>query len=391
MDHKACSEVAFGLVLKAKDGGEDISKMFNPESMTEPYNFALKDIRSMDWTELKAMHGFSAMNAARYAAEEESLDDAVEWSKMLDKVATYTEVGHKVIRMGKRLVDGQNGRGDELLSLASRLDKGQSGFVSLADVEDLNPDEIYRPSFIEPIDANAGGWPHPALTIIAGPPKMGKSTLLIQSLAATARQEKYSALFALEMSKELVKYRLLQIRGMYKKHLKYILIDDTKRTASQVFAEATRLCAEYDLHVIAIDYASKMAIGKPMGPEVMGEIYSTIGSLPGATGVPVVLLAGVSRGYIGGEPNVNHIYYSSLAEHEASLVILPFNPSLLEVDTSSSTKAGLPYVPGSGWLKFGAARLGLKKGSLGAALVPWNDKKGCWGDKTLEFWPKIVG
>ncbi len=366
-------------------------KKINPESMTEPYNFALKDVASMDWTEMKATHGFSAMNAARNAAADEDLEDIVEWAKMLDKVATYTEVGNKVIRIGKRLVEGRNGRGDELLSLAARLDKGESGFISLADVEDLDPATIYRPSFLEPIDANAGGWPNPGLTIIAGPPKMGKSTLLIQALAATARQEKYCALFALEMSKELVKFRLLQIKGMYKKHLKYILIDDTPRNASQVFAEASRLAAEYDLYFIAIDYASKMSIGKAMGPETMGEIYSTIGSMPNALDLPVVLLAGVSRGYIGGEPNVNHIYYSSLAEHEASLIILPFNPSLLEVDTSSSTKASLPYIPGTGWLKIGAARLGLKKGSLGAILVPWNEKKGSWGDKYKEWWPKLVG
>ena len=390
MDHQAVSELGFGLVLKAKEAGDDISGIFSPDSFVEPYNFALKEVPNMDMAELKATFGFDAMRAAEYAAEEESIDSAVEWAKALEKVASYTDIGHKVIRIGKKLVEGRNGDGDALLSLAAKLDKGQSGFVSMADVDDLDPSEIYRPSFFGPIDENSGGWPNSGLTIVAGPPKMGKSTLLIQALAATARQEKYTALFALEMSKELVKYRLLQIKGMYKKHLKYILIDDEKRNASQVYAQASRLCAEYDLYLIAIDYASKMAIGRPIGPDVMGEIYSTIGSLPGVTGVPVTLLAGVSRGYVGGEPAVNHIYYSSLAEHEASLIMLAYNPGLLDVDTSSN-KQSLPYVPDCGWLKFGAARMGLKRGSLGAALVAWDDKKGAWGNTTKEWWPKLTG
>ncbi len=390
MDHVAISEICFGLILKAKVQGDHIAGIFNAESFTDPYNFAVKEASKMEVPELKATFGNSAMNAAVYAAEEESIDDATAWSKQLDKIATYTDVGQKIIRIGKTLVAGKNGKGDELLTLAARLDRGQSGFVGLDQVNTLNPDEIYIPSYFEPIDRNAGGWPRSQMTIIAGPPKMGKSTMIIQALAATARQEKYSAFFSLEMSKELVKFRLLQIKGMYKKHMKYIRIDDTKRTASEVYAQAARIAAEYDLHVITIDYASKMAIGRSMGPEVMGEIYSTIGSMPGVLDIPVVLLAGVSRGYIGGEPQVNHIYYSSLAEHEASLIIMPYNPGLIDVDTTSN-KASLPYIPDHGWIKFGAARMGLKRETLGAALVKWDATKGAWGAKTKDWWPKTTG
>jgi replicative DNA helicase len=179
---------------------------------------------------------------------------------------------------------------------------------------------------------------------------------------------------------------------MTKKQLKLIHVMDDPMREDKVYAEASRLVAEYpDIGLIGIDYASKMLQGRPAGVESMSSIYAACGDLSKNLGVPVILIAGVSRGYVGGEPDVNHIWYSGLAEHEASLIVLVHNPALLDVDMSSNNRANLPYVEGMGYLKFGACRYGMKQGSLGAAQVAWNEKKGNWGDKTAVWYPRYAG
>ena len=261
----------------------------------------------------------------------------------------------------------------------------------MADIKALSAAETWVPSYYEPIDANAGGLPIGGLTIISGPAGLGKTTLLLDIMGRCAKKEHHVGFFSLEMSKELVTMRLKQIhRGIRKKDLKHIHVQDEILSATEVYANAVRLAAEHNLYMITIDYADKMVKGA-QSEESMGEIYNTMANLARVTGIPVVLIAGVSRGYVGGEPQVNHIRYSGRAEHDASLIILVHNPGLLEVDMGQGNRHGLPYIAGSGWLKFGKSRLGMKKGTLGAAQVEWNAENGSWGKTTIEWWPKLIG
>ena len=194
------------------------------------------------------------------------------------------------------------------------------------------------------------------------------------------------------MNKEVVTHRLRQIRGVTIKQRKLIHVLDEPMREDKVYAEAVRILAEYpDIGLIGIDYASKMLQGREASVASMSSIYARCGDLAKNLGVPVILIAGVSRGYVGGEPDVNHIWYSGLAEHEASLIVLIHNPALLDVDMSNDNRRGLPYVEGMGYIKFGACRYGMVRGSLGAAQVKWNDKNGSWGEKTREWYPRYAG
>jgi replicative DNA helicase len=373
-------------MIKGADPG-----IFNPSNFSEPYNAAHGDVSRLSLAELKAKHGFDAVRAAEYAAEDESIDSAAEWARTLEKLAVRTHVGNRLVKYGKRLIQGDNGVGDDLLSLAAKLDKGETGFTTMADIKALTAEETWIPSYYEPIDANAGGLPIGGLTIISGPAGLGKTTLLLDIFGRCSKEQKHVAFFSLEMSKELVTMRLKQIhRGIRKKDLQYIHVQDEVLSAPEVFAEAARLAAEYDLHMIGVDYADKLIRGA-QSEEAMGAVYNEMATLSRVTGIPVVLIAGVSRGYVGGEPMVNHIRYSGRAEHDASLIILVHNPGLLEVDMGQDNKRGLQYIAGFGWLKFGKSRLGMKQGTLGAALVAWDDKTGKWGGKTTEWYAKLTG
>ena len=386
MNWRSATEVCFGLAMKGADAG-----MFNAEHFVPPYNEALQDVANMSAIELQAKYGRDAIQAAVYAAEEKEVKDTIEWVNLLEKLAVRAEVGKKLKRIAEKLEAGENGEGESLLTLAGQLDKSASGFTTMADVGILNEAEIWVPTGYEPIDANAGGLPFGGLTIVSGPAKLGKSTLLLRILGEFARAERHTAFFSLEMSKELSKLRLLQIEKLTKKQMSFIHVNDEPMREHQVYAESMRLAAEYKIEMIGVDYATKMLQGRPAGVESMSNIYAAMGDLSKNPRIPVILIAGVSRGYIGGEADVNHIWYSGLAEHEASLIIIVHNPALLDVDMSSKDKVGLPYVPGMGYLKFGASRLGMKRGSLGAAMVPWDDKRGAWGSKTREWIARYAG
>ena len=386
MNQRAASEVCFGLAMKGAASG-----MFNPEHFVTPYDVALQDIDTMSPIELEAKYGRDAISAAKYAAEEKEVKDTIEWTRLLEKLAVRSEVGKKLRRISDKLEAGENGEGDTLLQLASRLDKSESGFITMADVGILREDEIWVPTGYEPIDANAGGLPYGGLTILSGPAKLGKSTLLLKILATFANTKRHTAFFSLEMSKELAKMRLLQIEGVTKTNQQFIHIGDEPMREAQVYAESVRLVAEHKIELIGVDYASKMLQGRPAGVEAMSNIYAAMGDLSKNTKIPVLLIAGVSRGYLGGEADASHIWYSGLAEHEASLIMIVHNPALLDVDMSSKNKASLPYVPGMGYIKFSASRLGMKRGSLGAALIPWDDKRHSWGDKTREWIARYAG
>jgi len=392
MDQRQFSEICYGLALKAKQADEDISGMFEPDTFVPPYNTALSGMDKKSMIELKADVGFDAIRAAEYAAEGIEIREAAEYARELAAKSVYADVGKKLIKIGKSLEAGKNGSTDQILRLASQLDKGESGFVTMDTVAELDESDIWASSHYEPIDTATGGFPKAGLTIIAGAAKIGKTTLLLKLLAESARHNRRAAFFSLEMNKEVVTHRLRQIRGITIAQRKLIHVIDEPMREDKVYAEASRLLAEYpDIGLIGIDYASKMLQGREASVASMSSIYATTGDMAKNLNVPIILIAGVNRNYIGGEVDISSIWYSGLAEHEASLILLVHNPALLDVDMSSGNKRGLPYVEGTGYIKFGACRYGMKKGSLGAMQIKWNEKIGKWGEKHLEWYPKYGG
>ena len=147
MDQRELSEICYGLALKAHEAGEDISGMFEPDKFVEPYNTGLADMAKKSKIELKAEVGFEAIRTAEYAAEGMDLKDAAEYARDLSSAAVYAEVGRKLIKIGKNLKEGKNGSADKILRLAASLDKGQSGFVTMADIQELDESDIWAPAY----------------------------------------------------------------------------------------------------------------------------------------------------------------------------------------------------------------------------------------------------
>jgi len=343
----------------------------------------------MDKVEMQAKFGLENVRAAEWAAEEIKSEDAVSWVDILQQAAVRDDVGRKLEHIGQKLQAGENGSGAELLTLASQLDKKATDVMTMREV--TVPDNIWVPSYYEPIDTNVGGHPGAGLTILGGPAGLGKTTLLLKLLAAAAREQKHSLFFSLEMPAGMAKSRMEAIvPGIRQRDLDYIHVTDRPARADDVYALSMRTAAEFPLHFIGVDYASKMLHGQP-SVELMSEIYILMGDLSRVSGIPVLLLAGLSRGYVGGEPMVNHLWYSGVAEHEASVIYLVYNPGLLEVDMGVGNKTTLPYYPDQGYIKVGKSRMGTAKGTLGAMRIAWDAKRGRWGERTIEWHSKLVG
>ena len=65
MDQRELSEICYGLALKAKEAGDDISGMFEPEKFAEPYDTGFVDMAKRSMIEMKAEVGFEAIRAAQ--------------------------------------------------------------------------------------------------------------------------------------------------------------------------------------------------------------------------------------------------------------------------------------------------------------------------------------
>lgn len=386
MDRQSCSEIVFGLALLGKLNSDLVQASW----LSAPFNRALPALKDKpDKVELQAKFGLENIRAAEWAAEEIKSEDAAKWLDILQQAAVRDDVGRKLERIAKKLQSGENGSGGELLTLAEQLDKKTTDVMTMKEV--VVPDQIWVPSFYVPIDENIGGYPSGGLTIIAGPAKLGKTSLLLKLLACTAKEGKKALFFSLEMRAGMTKHRLTTIvPGMKQADLERILVTDKPMTADDVYAVGVRAASEHDIHFIGIDYATKLLDGMA-SVETMSQVYAKMARLATVTDVPVVLLAGVSRGYVGGEVMANHIWFSGQAEHEASLILLIHNPGLLEVDQGIGAKHTLPYYPGQGYIKVGASRIGTKHGGMGAVRIAWDEKRGRWSDNFIEFHSKIIG
>ncbi len=387
MKHNEISQVVIGLCILEKMDPQAISE----GKLWGPYAAVLGDLKKgMDRTELIAKHGVDPIRTAILAAETTEGMEGFEWIRHLEEVAVMAEAAFTLGKLVDKLDSGTMIDPAKLMNMAGKLETAEMDFVPMGEIEPLkNP---WTPSYYPPWDEHIGGYPQGGLTIIAGPAGLGKTTLLLDLFARAAREGKRTAFFSLEVVKQLAAMRMLEIHPkLTKKTRNFILTSGEIAGVDEIFAKCVRLKAQYpDLYMIGIDYADKM-IEREQSESEMGHIYDQCAKLSTVLNTPVVLIAGVSRGYVGGEPMANHIRYSGRAEHDASLIILLVNPDKLAVDMGAKNKGNLPYHAGMGYLKVAKSRFGTKEGGLGAIQVEWIDKGGHWGDDSFGWHPIQFG
>lgn len=373
------TEIVSGFMLKGKLDPNAV----NPADLYPPYHEVVPILRDGGSVEdVVSKCGFSIVRDALAAADAVNGEvPPLGWLKMLEQSASRYKSGMDFERIGKDLQAGKDVELGKILQYTSQVNLGYRALTPLSEV--VPAEGIWLKTGYKPLDDEVGGVPEAGLTIIAGSPGIGKTSLMLKILVSMIRRTKKKkvALFSLEMLLSQVTKRILDIdKTLTKEDRSRILASETSYTIGEVYALAAKAAATENLAAIGIDFADLLVEGEQT-EAVMGAIYRSLSVLAKQTKVPVILVSQLNRStYMGGLPKINHIRYSSMAEMMASLILLLYNPNTIMADFKSDNTL-LPE-EGRGYILEGKSRFGFKKGSPIAIKVEWDGRDG-WGDKSL--------
>ena len=384
MKHTDISECVAGLVLEGKMSADYVI----PSYLAAPYDIIISKTKDGKTpAELLDIVGLLPIQAAREAAHTiKFTENTIEELLRLLMSAYRREEQIKTFKDQIRVLErGENIQIDKIVALMDKTEDYKGKYVRMSDVEDTSP--IWRRTYYPPIDEHLGdpgdmsmvGVPESGLTIIAGPPGTGKTSLIAKIIAGLAKQLKTVLLYTLEMTTGQIARRILQVSmtGLTVEQQSHVIICEEIMSADEVYADAMRLCNTMNVYAVFIDF-SDLLIEKEEDEQSMAYVYRKCANLAkkNTAGAPVFLLSQLNRNYTGGVPKINHLRYSGLAEALGALIILIYNPNQIFATQGSDDR--LPAIPGKGYLIIGKSRFGYKEGGVGAIQVDF-DGKASWG------------
>lgn len=384
MSWQDATEITIGFVLHKKLSPD----LINPDDCYPPYHEIIPLMRDgLDIPDVVARIGYSSVRQAMEAAEHVNGEmKPVEWVKVLTQSASVAQAASKLDEVVKNMRAGKDYDIGLALKAVSMMDEGQR---DLTPMSEITPEEN---SWIltgwDAIDKYIGGIVKAGLITIGASPGVGKTTLVLKLASSLVHKykKKKVAIFTLEMTVEQLTQRALELSKITKDEKERILLGGSSFSVHEIYATASRVAAQEDLAMIAVDFADLLIEGEA-SESVMGNIYKTLALLAKKTGVPVVLISQLNRNtYSGGTPKVNHLRYSGMAEAMSALILLIYNPNNILVDNGGG-KSELETIEGRGYLIEGKSRFGFKQGGPGAIMIEW-DGAGGWGEKGLG-WFKI--
>lgn len=376
------SELAVGAVLT----GKLAPKQINPAYLHPPYDEVLQmKLEGATDEDIAAAH-FASFKAAVTAAEAASKLKLNE-IEMLEVSYHRYEAGAKLQPIVKKLMAGEDADISKARTLLHRFEEGRGGLVPLSSIKPEK--QIHLRTFYPPLDLELGGIQKAGLTICAGPPGTGKTSLCIRILSECTRNEKRVAFFSLEMTMAMIAYRLAQVSKLSKKAQDLFLITDQSYNIEDLEVEIERTIAIHpDLYMIAVDFADLLIEGEESTAKASA-LYRTLAQVAKRTEIPILLMAQLSGSYVGGLPRIHHLRWSRLAEAMASQILLIYNPDRIWADFGEAAKSPLKWVPNKAYLIIGKIRLDPKHKTVGAFLVDWNGAS-AWGNKSLG-WFELAG
>jgi len=374
LKHLEATEIVMGLILAGKLDAEQVS----PSMMHFPYDKALNLYRDgAEIAELYDQIGLPSIKAADEAGKIVSSQSPMDFLKLLERSYSREQLAMELEKQAKSLHSGQDA---DLLRIEGAIAKSTKMEGRYQWLKDITPDKkMFIPSYYAPLDEHIGGIPDSNLTIIAGAPGIGKTTLLIKLMAESAKRGRLGLFYTFEMTSGQLAHRFWNIYENKDKEIaEGIKITHDIMTIDEVYADASRLCAIEKIGIIGIDFADLM-LTKDVDEPSVGLIYRTLATLAKKADVPVILLSQLNRSRLARSnhiPTIHDIRWSGLAESMAALILLLY---------SEKDCASLPYTDGRSWIIMGKSRFGHNFGKDGkefAMEVEWDGKTG-WGNCTF--------
>jgi hypothetical protein len=386
MEWTARSEALFGLCLMGKIDPHAI----DPSILQYPYDDGINLLkRGADRVELQDTLSFLMVDAAEMSASQIKPREVKDFVELCKVSAVRYEVAELLEPHIKRWKRGEKSDVGRALEALRRLESNTKVLTPMSDITPL--DVVWRPTFYPPQDEYFQGVPESSLIVVGGAPKTGKTTYATRLAMKCAINKKKVAFFSLEMTLPQLKYRMKQMDNRIgKSSLQNIYGDDGIWNVAELYAHICEFAANHpDLYLVVVDFADMIMPSNGWGHNkvaAVDDVYYTLAAAAKTTNVPIIVLSQLNDKYIGGRPRVNHLRGSRLIEALGAMVILLYNPNLLDVEQKAMA---LSADPGTGWIILGACRYGTGKGTLGAVQVPWDAEKG-WGDRALN-WVALAG
>lgn len=386
MKWKDASEIVTGLSIQGRLDANAI----NPDDLFPPYGEIIPLLRDgKDRADITMKVGFAPVDTCIHAVD--SINGSLsplEWLKTVELCASRAKAGIDLEKVSRDLKDGKEIDVGSILAAATKVDLGYRDMTPMSQI--TGDDNVWVKTGYGPIDKYTGGIPDACLTVVGASPGVGKTTFMLKLAKCMVRKykKKKVALFTLEMTMGQITARLLNIdKEVTKEEKDRILLNEDAYNINEVYAIAGRTCAQNSVAMIGIDFAD-LLVESEQSEAVMGKIYRTCSMLAKKVRVPVVLISQLNREvYKGGEPRVNHLRYSGMAEAMSALILLIHNPNTILADFA--TESSLTRVEGRGYVIVGKSRFGFKGGSPGAIMIEWDGLAG-WGDREWGYTPMVA-
>lgn len=382
MDLSAVSEIVSGLVLQRTEDGR---RRCNPDAvdilaLEPPFDKLVRAVRDgLSDAEIIQVAGMETYRRAMMAGS--SMPPGTDVSTYLDllhRTAALTRAGAALKKAGEKMLRGDEVDVAGVLSILDDLEGDNYEWVTMDQVEPVR--NIWKRTYWDAWDENFNGIPRSGVIIVGAPPGVGKTSLCVRLMDDMTAQGKKVGFLSLEMEREIVKMRWLEIHpDLPPEQARLMRIADLDHSLDEAYASIARLVsAEPDIYAIFIDYAQLM-LEAPEETDIVGQVYLKMAKLARKIHKPIFLLSQLSRNYVGGLPHVSDIRYSGMAEATAVMIVLLYNPDQLFVDMGKDKKEQkLPYVDGKAYVILGKSRYGFKMGGVGAFQTDWSGAGG-WG------------
>jgi replicative DNA helicase len=269
----------------------------------------------------------------------------------LDDIITQAEAALQGVTQGQR-TEGAVPIGIVVNDLFASMERAQERRGEITGV----------PTGYAEIDRMTGGLQDSDLILLAARPSVGKTALalsLAYNIAYMAHQG--VGIFSLEMSRDQLVQRLLAMHtGIELQRLRNgmlraaelqramegmgvlselpIYIEDTPgQSISELRARARRMCAEYDIRVLMIDYLQLMS-GRRAENRVqeVSDISRGLKALARELNIPVIALSQLSRAVEGRQshiPMLSDLRESGSLEQDADIVMFIYREELYDRET----------------------------------------------------------
>lgn len=369
------SEIVFGYMLTKKLSPNSV----NSEILCEPYPKGIQLLQSRkapDEATLIDALGLQPYSAAVLATEKETVKPS-QAVILLERAYARAEAAARLDKDLRRLRAGEDIDLSPIADLLEQMRKSETRIVKMDDV--LIDETPLIPCGWEPIDEHIGGIPEIGVTVIAGPPSGGKTSLAAKLLSKWVKLHKKPAFyFSLELTNGQIVGRMLQVERLSKADRKLIYLCDTVEGVDDLCTLISKL---ENVSLVVIDFA-ELVIDGESGESVISAMYRRLLWTAKNLGIPIIVLSQMNRKYDGSVPMMSMVKWAG--EQLARLVLLIYNTESVLVSPADAEI--LPPFPGEIYLVVGKTTFGKKHRGNGAIRIPFYDQTG-WGDKSVKWHP----